>query len=125
MGFDPISSALDLGSKLIERLFPDPAQKAAAQLELLKLQQSGELTEISGQLEINKVEASNPNMFISGWRPFIGWVCGTALVVQYIVRPFLPSIPSLDMETLMPLVVTLLGMAGYRTFEKTKGVAAR
>ena len=82
MAFDPISAALDIGGKLIDRLWPDPTQAAAAKLELLKLQQSGELQQITGQLEINKVEAANPSVFVSGWRPFIGWVCGTALAYQ-------------------------------------------
>ena len=62
MAFDPISAALDIGGKLIDRLWPDPSQAAAAKLELLKLQQSGELQQITGQLEINKVEAANPSV---------------------------------------------------------------
>lgn len=127
MSLDPISAALDLGGKLIERLWPDPAQRAAAQLELLKLQQSGELTAISGQLEINKAEAANPNWFVSGWRPYIGWVCGTGLAYQFLVYPnlvaFVPKIQPLDMGTLLTLLTGLLGLGGLRTYEKLQGVS--
>ena len=64
MAFDPISAALDIGGKLIDRLWPDPTQAAQAKLELFKLQQSGELAQITGQLEINKVEAANSSVFV-------------------------------------------------------------
>lgn len=134
MAFDPISAALDIGGKLIDRLWPDPAQAAAAKLELLKLQQSGELQQITGQLEINKVEAANPSVFVAGWRPFIGWVCGTALAYQYLVRPLsmgisaavghpIPAMPGLD-NNLWELMFGLLGLGTLRTYEKTKGVAS-
>ena len=74
MSLDPISAALDLGNTLISRIFPDPAQADAAKLELLKLQQSGDLAQMTAQTDINKVEAANTSLFVSGWRPAIGWV---------------------------------------------------
>ena len=79
MALDPISAALDLGNTLITRIFPDPAQAANAKLELLKLQQSGDLAQMTAQTDINKVEAGSTSMFVSGWRPAIGWVCALAL----------------------------------------------
>jgi hypothetical protein len=135
MAFDPITAAMDIGGKLIDRLWPDPAQGAAAKLELIKLQQSGDLAQMTGQLEINKVEAANANMFVSGWRPAIGWVCALALLYQYLVRPLavaifaavghpLPVMPGLD-ENLWQLMMAMLGMGGLRTFEKVQGVAAK
>jgi len=72
MSLDPVTALLDIGGKVIDRLWPDPTQAANAKLELFKLQQSGELAQIAGQLEINKVEAANPSVFVSGWRPFVG-----------------------------------------------------
>ena len=135
MALDPITAAMDIGGKLIDRLWPDPAQGAAAKLELIKLQQSGDLAQMTGQLEINKVEAANANMFVSGWRPAIGWVCALALLYQYLVRPLavaifaavghpLPVMPGLD-ENLWQLMMAMLGMGGLRTFEKVQGVAAK
>ena len=133
MALDPISAALDIGGKLIDRLWPDAVQAAAAKLELIKLQQSGELAEMTGQLDINKIEAGNPALFVSGWRPFIGWVCGVALAYQYLVRPLsvgisaaighpIPDMPGLD-NNLWELMFGLLGLGTLRTYEKTKGVA--
>mgnify|MGYP006267119225 FL=1 len=132
MALDPVSALLDIGSKVIDRLWPDPTQAAQAKLELFKLQQSGELTQIAGQLEINKVEASNPNLFVSGWRPAIGWVCAFALFYQYLAKPLgegiaaalghpLPTLPGLD-DNLWQLLLGMLGLGGLRTFEKVQGV---
>ena len=83
------------------------------------------------QVEINKIEASHQNIFVSGWRPFIGWVCGSALAYQFILRDFISYImrvfgstaelpPSLDISQLISILIAMLGMAGYRTFEKIK-----
>ena len=135
MSLDPISAALDLGNTLITRLFPDPAQADAAKLELLKLQQSGDLAQMTAQTDINKVEANNPSLFVSGWRPAIGWVCALALAYQYLLRPLsgtiaslvgvtLPPLPGLD-DNLWQLMMGMLGMGGLRTFEKIQGVAAK
>ena len=131
----PLEAVLGLATSLIDRIFPDPAQKASAQLELLKLQQSGELAQITGQLDINKIEAANVNLFVSGWRPAIGWVCALALAYQYLVRPLagtiammtghtLPPLPGLD-DNLWQLMMGMLGMGGLRTFEKVQGVASK
>ena len=72
MAIDPVTAMLDIGGKVIDRLWPDPVQAAQAKLELIKLQQSGDLAQIAGQLEINKAEAASANPFTSGWRPFVG-----------------------------------------------------
>ena len=133
MAMDPITAAMDIGSKVIDRLWPDPAQAATAKLELIKLQQSGDLAQMTGQLDINKIEAASNSTFVSGWRPAIGWVCALALFYQYLVRPLavavfaavghpLPVMPGLD-ENLWQLMMAMLGMGGLRTFEKVQGVA--
>ena len=135
MSLDPISAALDLGNTLITRIFPDPAQADQAKLELLKLQQSGELASMTAQTDINKVEASNASLFVSGWRPAIGWVCALALFYQYLLKPIItwlagvagynvPLMPGLD-DNLWQLMMGMLGMCGLRTFEKVQGVAAK
>lgn len=135
MALDPISALLDVGSKVIDRVWPDPAQAASAKLELMKLQQSGELAQIAGQMDINKVEAANPSLFVSGWRPGIGWVCGAGFAVQFVVGPLAEwgsalyghpvKFPQMDMGTMMPLLLGMLGLGGMRTAEKIQGVAAK
>jgi len=135
MSLDPISAALDLGNTLITRIFPDPAQADAAKLELLKLQQSGELASMTAQTDINKEEAKSASLFVSGWRPAIGWVCALALFYQYLLKPLAMGIfpafgitalalPGLD-DNLWQLMMGMLGMGGLRTFEKVQGVASK
>lgn len=133
MSFDPISAVFGVGEKLIERLLPDPGQKAAALLELEKLRQSGDLAAIAGQVEINKVEAANASVFVSGWRPFVGWTCGGGLAIQFVIGPLVgwgtmlaghpATLPVLDLSLLITLLAGMLGLSGLRTYEKTQGVA--
>lgn len=134
----PLLEVFNIGAKLIDRLLPNPEAKAAAQLELMKLQQSGELaaltaeTELAkGQLEINKTEAASSSLFVSGWRPFIGWVCGGIFFANYVGVPLLawlsgiwaiPAPPRLDIGEVLPVLLGLLGLGGLRTAEKIKGV---
>jgi len=135
MALDPLSALLDIGGKVIDRVWPDPAQAAAAKLELFKLQQSGELAQIAGQMDVNKAEAANPNVFVSGWRPFIGWVCGLGFGVQFVFGPLAEwgsalyghpvKFPPMDTGTMMPLLLGMLGLGGLRTAEKIQGVAAK
>ena len=130
---DPISSILDIGSKVIDRLWPDPATAASAKLELFKLQQSGELAQITGQLEINKTEAASTSVFVSGWRPFIGWVCGAAcawnwigLKIALFVAAFFNhplALTPADLSEMTPVLMGMLGIGGLRTLEKINGVA--
>lgn len=134
-----ITPLFELGKNLINRLFPDPEQKAAAELELLKLQQSGELAQLDaevrlrlGQLEVNKIEAASEKLFVSGWRPAVGWVCVAALAWHFIGYPFsawafqtwIPQVapPVLVGEHLMELVIGMLGFGTLRTYEKIKGL---
>lgn len=119
--------------QLFDKIFPDEAKANEAKARLIELQINGELQKITGQLEVNKAEASNPNLFVSGWRPAIGWVCALALLYQFIVRPMiawgfalanhpLPVMPGLD-DMLWELLFGMLGLGGLRTVEKVKGVA--
>lgn len=142
MSFDPFTALLDLGGKVIDRVIPDPSAKAAANLELLKLAQNGELAQLTadtalaqGQLAVNAAEAANTSVFVSGWRPMVGWVCASGLGFQFLANPLLTwgaamaghpvAVPSLDLSTLMTLLTGMLGLGGMRTLEKLNGVAAK
>ena len=132
---DPISALLNIGNTLINKLFPDPAQAAQAQLALLKMQQDGELAAISGQMEINKIEAGSSSVFVAGWRPFAGWVCGIGLAYVSIIEPvarlvatlvgYTGDFPVIDTTLTMQVLLGMLGMGGLRTLDKIKGVAAK
>lgn len=125
-----------LGSLLkgiVDRFFPNTSELKKQEIiaQMARELQDSEL--LKGQLTINVEEAKNPDRFVSGWRPFIGWVCGLAFAWQYFVCPILtflivaagnpaPAIPDLGVETMMPVLMGMLGLAGYRSFEKYKKV---
>lgn len=97
-------------------------------------QRAQDLQELQAQTDINKVEAASNSLFVAGWRPMIGWVCGSGLAMQFIVGPFATWIatlanhpikfPELDMGTLLTLLIGMLGLGGMRTAEKIKGVSS-
>lgn len=127
MAFEPVTAALSLGKSLIERLVPDKAAAQQAEQELEKLAQSGELQLLLGQQQINLVEASHKSVFVAGWRPFIGWICGVGLGYNFVLYPILDiwvEMPPIDSAPLMALITSMLGLAGYRTLEKKEGVAS-
>ena len=82
------------------------------------------------QIEVNKVEANSNSLFVSGWRPFVGWTCGVALCYHFVLQPFLlfmfhsfgyqVDLPIFDMSSLMTVLLGLLGLGGMRSFEKVK-----
>ena len=82
------------------------------------------------QLEVNKVEAAHNNVFVAGWRPFIGWACGISLAYHFIIEPIIQYIfiakgiqfetPEFDFSQLSTIVMAMLGMSSLRTYEKTK-----
>jgi hypothetical protein len=124
-----IDDAIAAGLKVLDKFVPDPEAKAKAESELRSNLQAWDKT----QTDVNAVEAANANVFVSGWRPFIGWTCGLALAYQYVLAPLvmwitltmgvhLAAPPKLD-DMLWQLVFAMLGMGGLRTFEKIKGVA--
>jgi|SRR5688572_18064103 len=126
-------------TSLLERVLPNPEARAAAQLELLKLQQQGEFKELDaqlsrdlGQIEVNKAEAASGNAFASSWRPLCGYVCVLGLSYQFVLQPLLawasgiqawPLPPELDLGDLITLLGGMLGLGTLRTAEKFKGVA--
>lgn len=83
------------------------------------------------QTDVNKAEAASSSIFVAGWRPFVGWVCGSGLAIQFIIRPITTWVaalcghpvefPSLDMGTLITLLFGMLGLGAMRTYEKITG----
>ena len=139
MSLDPITAALDIGKVLIEKIWPNPADQSRELRLLNELAQKGELAELNaqvklltGQLDINKVEAASKNLFVSGWRPFVGWVCGLGLAYASIIEPVMRFIaklndytgtfPVIDTSITMQVLLGMLGLGAMRTREKEKGV---
>jgi len=121
-----ITAALPIIGKVLDRVIPDKNARAAAQEALDAAQQSGELQVLLGQLEINKVEAAHKSLFVAGWRPFVGWVCGIGLAYNVLVNPIASvwvEMPPVDPALLYPVLMGMLGMGGLRSFEKMRGVS--
>lgn len=117
-----IDDAIAAGLKVLDKFIPDPAEKAKAEAALRQDLMQWD----KAQTDVNAVEAANPNVFVSGWRPMIGWIGAFGLAYQYAFRPlavgFLGTpLPPLD-GSLMELVVGLLGFGGMRSWEKYKGL---
>ena len=122
-------------AKIVSLFKVDPTKQLEAQVELTKLQmelQGKILDQVSAQLDVNKVEAASTKTFVAGWRPFIGWICGVGLGTQFIVGPIVTYIallcgkqanfPTLDLGTLMTLLLGMLGLGTMRSYEKVSGV---
>ena len=134
-----ISGLFSAAQSLIERFFPDPEKKAAAQLELLKMQQTGELAQLASetdlaklQIQVNVEEAKSTNWFVAGWRPGIGWVCGAGLAYAALIEPFARFIakvwfgytgefPVISTDLTLQILMGLLGLGAMRSVEKIKG----
>lgn len=123
-----LGSVANLATSVIEKIWPNKTEQEKAEL-------AAALAIVQGQLETNKVEAASASVFVSGWRPFIGWVCGAACAWNWIGLPFAKLIASFfglaielapaDLAEMLPILIGMLGLGGYRTFEKTRGVAAK
>ena len=137
-----VDTAVDAFGNAIDKIFTSDEERLQAQALLVKIKQRPQIL----QGEINKIEAAHPSIFVSGWRPAIGWICAGGLGYGWIIKPFLQFIlmafdiqscatiedatictviilPSLPMQDVIALVLALLGMAGFRMVEKRKGVA--
>jgi hypothetical protein len=117
----------DLAGKAIDRIWPNKTEQEKAEL-------AAAVTVLQGQLEVNKTEAASSSVFVAGWRPFIGWVCGAACAWNWIglpvVKAFLPlaagvsiNMAPADLSEMLPVLMGMLGLGGLRTFEKVKRVA--
>ena len=124
-----IGPATELIGKFVED--KDKKNQLAHEIATMAERHAQELAK--GQRAINAEEAKSRNIFIAGWRPFVGWTCGLALFVHFLAIPMAdvltayfgyapPSYPAFDMDTLMTVLLGMLGLGGLRTYEKQKGI---
>lgn len=133
MSFIPVvGPILDNVFGIIDKIIPDKDAAQTAKDELTKQVMSQEFQLQLGQIEINKAEAQHQSIFVAGWRPFIGWVCGVALAYHFLGYHLIAwalalagkstaAMPVLKTDYLFELVLAMLGMGGLRTYEKVKG----
>ena len=130
---------IPLINTILDKIFPNSDKANEAKVKVLELSQRGELADIDARLkimlaqaDINKAEAASSNRYASSWRPTIGYICAVGIAYNFIIYPFLVwgaaiyapymEVPKLANDNLMELVVGMLGLAGFRTFEKVKTV---
>lgn len=124
---------VEIGARLLDKLIPDQEAREKAQFELLRAAQDQDFQLALAQIRVNEQEAANASLFVSGWRPAVGWVCVVGLVYNFVIYPFLLWLlathdaqftpPPILHDTLMELVLGMLGLGALRTIEKWKGVA--
>jgi|TARA_R100001163_G_scaffold65038_2_gene60867 hypothetical protein len=128
-----ITSLVGPVTGLLDKFIEDKDQKAALAHEIATMGEKHAQEALLAQLEINKAEAASGSLFKGGWRPFVGWICGFALLYHFILSPFIifivtltgatiPPLPEFDMGSLMTVLLGMLGIGGLRTYEKQKGL---
>ncbi len=133
MALDPFTAGFDLIKTGLDKFFPDADTELKGKLEAAASEINNSYQLQLSQLEINKVEAGSTSLFVSGWRPAIGWVCGVSLLYAALVEPiarFVATVlftytglfPIINTELTLQILLGLLGLAGMRSFEKSKGV---
>jgi hypothetical protein len=135
-----IGGVMTLAGKVLDNLYPDPVERAKAQQALDAIKDGKEARELDAnlkvqlaQIAVDAAEAQSDSLFKSGWRPFIGWVCGTAFAWNYVGQPALEwfsawvghpiALPHANLTAMMPILGGLLGLGTLRTVEKIKGSA--
>lgn len=136
-----LGAVFEFGSKIIDKIFPDKTEAEKIKLSMYEMQMRGELQELNNifqvaieQAKVNSVEAASSSLWVSGWRPFVGWICGSALAYNYIIMPLLvyvckltspeaPPMPALDSGELITLLMGMLGIGVLRSYDKQKDAA--
>ena len=138
-----IGDAISLMEKGLDLLFPDKTEANAQKARLAEMALNGEFQGVQNdfdariaQIKVNEKEAEHPDIFVSGWRPFLGWVCAGGFAWTYVIRDFIilfakltgaeidvATLPQPNIFELMPLLFGMLGLSYNRSDEKKSGVA--
>ena len=134
MAFDPVTAILNVANTVLDRVLPDKQQNDAAKAAMAQALIQGQFDAIKGQLAVNAAEAANANVFVAGWRPFVGWACGCAFIYAFIVQPSAQAIavfchssfdvsklPQLNLDQMLPVLLGMLGLGTLRTIDKSQG----
>lgn len=127
MDITGLGAVSDLANSVINKIWPDKTEQEKQQL-------AAAVMVVQGQLDINKEEAKSPSLFVSGWRPAIGWICGLACTWNWVGLPIAKmglmlygkdiALSPADITEMMPILLGMLGLGSLRTYEKVQGVAA-
>lgn len=132
MSITGIGEIANFATDLVNKFWPDKTQAEKDQLALQVQQMTIAANLTQGQIDVNKAEAGNQSIFVAGWRPFVGWVCGAAFGWTFVIGPLLSftlsafkisvALPQLDLSQLSPVLMGMLGLGVMRTVEKVNGL---
>jgi len=127
-----LKSLIQPVTSILDKFIPDADVKQKIAHEIATMAQKHAHESAMAQIEVNKAEAGHKNLFVAGWRPAVGWTCCLAMASNFLVIPMANfalaladstiSIPLIDLSTMMPVLMGMLGLGAMRTVEKTKGV---
>lgn len=128
-----ISSLVAPVSGLLDKFIEDKDQRALLAHEIATLAEKQAQERMVEQVKTNQIEAAHQSMFVAGWRPAVGWVCALAMLLNFILIPFINlgmdlagldiRLDLIEMETMMPVLLGMLGLGGMRSYEKARNVA--
>ena len=118
---------------LLDKFIPDADQKAKLAHEIATMAEKHAHEAAMAQVEVNKAEAQHRSVFVAGWRPFLGWCLSFAMAWHFVLAPVtmfvctyagveIPELPMFDMDSLMTVLLGMLGLGGLRTVEKVRGI---
>ncbi len=118
---------------LLDKFVEDKDQKAALAHEIATIADKQANEQAVAQIQLNSVEAAHQSLFVAGWRPAVGWVCALAMLLNFILIPFINlgmefagvdiRLDLIEMDTMMPVLLGMLGLGGMRSYEKARNVA--
>ncbi|MDB9726448.1 holin family protein [Flavobacteriaceae bacterium] len=121
-----ISALIGPVSAILDKVIPDKDLREKLSHEIATMAERHSQEQVMAQIEVNKAEAAHKSLFVAGWRPAIGWICGFALLYSTIISPVIGiwvEVPEIDTSLLTSTMLGMLGLGAMRTFEKTKGVS--
>jgi len=126
-----LSALIGPVSAILDKAIPDKDLKEKLAHEIATMAERHTHEQVQAQLEINKTEAAHKNLFVAGWRPACGWICVLGMAGNFLVIPFANmvlellktgvSVPMIDLSTMLPVLMGMLGLGGLRTLEKVQG----
>lgn len=127
-----IDAIAGLVGTVVDKIWPDANIEANAKADAIKAELTQQLQASLGQLEINKIEAGSASLFVSGWRPALGWSCVAGFGYEFVLRPVVVGVsmglgfpiplPGIETGVIETLLYAMLGLGSMRTVERLKGV---
>ena len=128
-----LSALIGPVSSILDKVIPDKDLRERLSHEIATMAEKHTQAQVMAQIEVNKVEAAQSSVFVSGWRPAIGWICAMGMAGNFLVIPFANmalelsktgvTIPMIALSEMMPVLMGMLGLGAMRTVEKVKAVS--